>query len=579
MLEVRGNDFYLDGEKFRILSGAIHYFRMPAQRWADSIQKAKLMGLNTIETYIAWNVHEPEPGKYRFDGMYDICGFLEEVKKAGMYAIVRPGPYICAEWDFGGFPYWLLNEPNIRFRCMNDSYIRAVSAWFDKLIPMLAQYQQANGGNIIAMQIENEYGSYGNDKQYLKWLKDKMILCGITDTFFFTSDGYTDFCLQGGTLPEVHKTVNFGSRAAAACEGLRKFQPEGPFMCSEFWNGWFDAWGGAHRGHDRSAADCAKALEEILDLGGSVNFYMFHGGTNLGFSAGTNYDEATGALTPDVTSYDYGAPLDECGDITEKYLAFRETLKKYTNVPDGKLPEPGKKIRYADLQATGSVRLFDALDQISEKQETAVPYNMEYYHQGQGYILYRTRVEGPCGERNVVLQEVRDRALVFADGTLRGMVDRSTDHPVISLAVPPEGMLLDVLVENLARINFGPYIHETKGITEGIRLGEQFLYGFEVYPLTMDHLDRLTFGQPAMHNEPAFYRFELEAQECADTYINMEKWNKGFVTVNGVNIGRYWNIGPQQKLFVPKEFLKIGKNEIVVFDETGGCSALEFAEQ
>lgn len=577
MLTVKDRDFYMDGQKIRILSGAIHYFRIPKERWADSIHKAKLMGLNTIETYIAWNVHETERGEYNFSGMYDIGAFLEEVKKAGMYAIVRPGPYICAEWDFGGFPYWLLENETIRLRCMDEAYIREVSRWFDKLIPIIAARKQQNGGSVIAVQIENEYGSYGNDRQYLYWLKDKVSSLGLDDVFCFTSDGYADFCLQGGTMPEVFKVVNFGSNAEAAEEGLRKWQKDGPFMCGEFWNGWFDYWGGKHQGHDRSDEECAAELDAILKTGGSVNLYMFHGGTNFGFMAGANATAGPGGFTPDVTSYDYGAPLSECGDITGKYLAMREVLKRYTAVPEEELPAPGRKLAYESCSCTGSVSLFDSLENISECRRSPAPYNMEYYGQGYGYILYRTRIGGPREERPISIQEVRDRAWVYADGKPLGVIDRNHNQQLM-LAVPEEGVQLDVLVENQARINFGSRINEKKGVTEGIKFAEQFLFGYEVYPLPMNRLDRLTFAEQDTHvRMPAFYRFEPVIGDLADTYLNMENWGKGFVTLNGFHLGRYWNVGPQYRLFVPKELLKTGKNEIIIFEEERPGEVLEFS--
>lgn len=569
MLETKGKNFYLNGEKLRILSGAIHYFRSPQERWADYIHKAKLMGLNTIETYVAWNVHEAEEGQYDFSGMYDLCRFLDEVKKAGMYAIVRPGPFICAEWEFGGLPYWLLNKKGIRLRCMNEPYIEAVSKWFDKLIPMLVPYQLSNGGNLIAVQIENEYGSYGNDKDYLNWLKEKMISCGLDKTFFFTSDGYTDSNLQGGTLPEVLSTVNFGRNADKAEAQLRKYQPDGPFMCGEFWIGWFEYWGGPQNGNARSFEQRAKEVEEILDLDGSVNLYMFHGGTNFGFTAGANLLEESTGFMPDVTSYDYCAPLSECGDITEKYLVLRESLKKYTDVPDEELPPPSRKKAYTGAIYTGSASLFRSLDKISKKISSQIPYPMEDFGQRSGYILYRTYISGPLTEASLILREVHDRAQVFGNGMFLGNVERNTNEK-ITLTVPPEGIQLDILVENQARVNYGPNIFEKKGITEGIMIDNQFQFGYDVYPLPMEQLESLKFTETEPCNEPVFCRFKLHIEECCDTYLDMKEWKKGFVVVNGMNIGRYWSIGPQQKLFIPKEFLRIGENEIIVFEQEQG---------
>ncbi len=570
-MTTQGNNFIINGKETKIYSAAIHYFRVPRERWADSINKARLLGLNTIETYIAWNVHETVRGEYNFSGMYDICAFLDEIKKAGMHAIVRPSPYICAEWDFGGMPYWILEDENIRLRCMDKLFIKELSRWYEKLIPMLVPHTTKNGGAIIAVQVENEYGSYGNDSEYIRWNLDKMRELNL-DTFYFTSDGPEDFMLQGGTLPDMFKVVNFGSGAEQANECLQKYQPDEPFMCGEFWNGWFNAWGSPDRFHDRNDKDCVDELEKILKIGGSFNLYMFHGGTNFGFMAGANYADT---YTPDTTSYDYGAPLDECGDITPKYLLMRECMKKYTNVPNEELPKPSKKKNYGSHHCTGSVLLFNSLDNIGKKINAPCPYNMERLGQGYGYILYRTKVTGPRSEMPIVLQEVRDRAQVFVDGKLVGIVDRN-ENQKIPLSVPNEGVKLDVLVENLARINYGPQLKDIKGISEGIRHGQQFLFGYEICCLPMDNLENLQFSKPQLYSEPAFYNFEVEVDECCDTYLDMSEWGKGFVTLNGFNLGRYWDIGPQTKLFVPASFLKKGKNEIIVFEETKSCEYLKF---
>lgn len=575
MTTIENGQFLIDGEKTRILSGAIHYFRIPRERWADSINKAKLMGLNTIETYIAWNVHETERGEYNFEGMCDICAFLEEIKKAGMYAIVRPGPYICAEWDFGALPYWLLKDENIRLRCMDELYIKEVSRWYDKLIPMFVPYTLENGGTLIAVQVENEYGSYGNDHKYLRWMKDKMISLGLNDVLYFTSDGPGDFMLEGGTLSDTFKVANFGSGAENAKLELEKYQNDAPLMCGEFWNGWFDHWGSEFMGHSRSDEDCVAELDKLLALGGSVNLYMFHGGTNFGFMAGANY---TDKYLPDTTSYDYGAPLDESGEITNKYILMRECLKKYTDVPDLPLPASLPKKAYATVKCKGSVELFDVLNVISERIESPCPYNMEHLDQGYGYILYRTKVGGPRVEKPLVLHDVHDRANVFADGKLIGVVYRGVDEQIM-LSVPENGVAIDVLVENLGRINYGTKFKDIKGITEGIRLGQQFLFNYDIYKLPMNNLEKLSFNDSKLYERPAFYSFEFVAEDCVDTYIDMAAWGKGFVTLNGFNLGRHWDIGPQTKLFVPASFLKKGKNEVIVFEENKPCDSLQFSDK
>lgn len=573
MLEYRGNDFYLNGRKFRILSGAIHYFRTPRGKWKDIIHKAKLMGLNTVETYIPWNVHEPERGKYCFEGMYDVCAFLDEINAEEMYAIVRPGPYICAEWDFGGLPAWLLKDENIRLRCMEKRYITAVSEWYDRLIPMLAEHTLDNNGNIIAVQVENEYGSYGNDHIYMNWLQRKMASLGLANTFFFTADGPDDFMLQGGTLPGLFKAVNFGSNAVQAYEKLKKYQPDAPFFCAEFWDGWFNHWGGVDMSRERSNADCVYQMEEILKINGSLNLYMFYGGYNYGFMSGANMNVKEKQYLPDTTSYDYGAPLDECGNITEKYMMMRECIARYAPVPREELPVASRIRNYGVYRATGSVSLYDSLDRIGRKHVSEIPCCMEYFGQNYGYILYRTKIEGPRKEMPVILQEVRDRALVFADRKLLGTVDRNHEQKIL-LAITEGEVQLDVLVENQGRINYGPFMKDRKGVTEGILHGQQLLFGYEIYCLPMDDLGKLQFYKPESHSEPAFYQFLIYIEECQDTYLDMKGWTKGFAVVNGFLLGRYWNIGPQKELYLPKELLKEGENEIIIFEEEKGEGSL-----
>lgn len=313
LLTIESNGFCLDGKPFRLIAGAIHYFRVPRAYWEDRLRKLRACGFNAVETYVAWNVHQPREDVFDFSGMLDVEAFLETALRLGLYAIVRPSPYICAEWEFGGLPWWLLGKPGIRLRCMNDAYMDAVSRYYDELMPRLARLQSTQGGPILAMQVENEYGSYGDDKVYLQALADGMRARGI-DVPLFTSDGPTDFMLTGGTLPGLLKTGNFGSQPGGQFAKLREHQPDGPLMCAEFWNGWFDHWTEQH--HTRDPQDAANCLAEILETGASVSAYMFHGGTNFGFMNGANgLDE----YQPTVSSYDDDAPVNECGDLTDKY--------------------------------------------------------------------------------------------------------------------------------------------------------------------------------------------------------------------------------------------------------------------
>lgn len=568
-LKVQGNDFVYEGTPLRILSGSIHYFRVVPEYWRDRLLKLKACGFNTVETYVAWNIHEPDEGKFVFEGLGDIEEFIRIAGELGLHVIVRPSPYICAEWEFGGLPAWLLADSSMRLRCFDRAYLDKVDRYFDELLPRLKPLLCTNGGPIIAMQIENEYGSYGNDKQYLNYLKDAMIRRGI-DVLLFTSDGPEDHMLQGGMVDGVLETVNFGSRAKEAFAKLREYQPEGPLMCMEFWNGWFDHWMEEH--HTRPAEDTAKALEEMLQEGASVNFYMFHGGTNFGFYNGANHGQQ---FEPTVTSYDYDTLLSEWGDPTPKFYAVRDVLSRYVDLPELVLPEPIRKKTYGKVEMTAQAGLFDQLDNLSQPIQSTCPEPMEKVGQNYGFILYSTRISGPRKGFELVLQDVRDRALVFANGKYAGTVER-WNPTAIPLDIPAEGLQLDVLVENMGRVNYGPLMRDTKGITEGIRLGNQFLYHWTIRPLPLKDVSALAFGPLQADGTaagklaaPAFYKGTFEVNERADTFIRLDGWTKGVVYLNGFNLGRYWEVGPQQTLYVPAPLLKEGSNELVIFELHG----------
>ncbi|MEC0369185.1 glycoside hydrolase family 35 protein [Paenibacillus chibensis] len=567
-LKVQGNDFVYEGSPLRIFSGSIHYFRVVPEYWRDRLLKLKACGFNTVETYVAWNIHEPEEGHFVFDGLGDIEGFIRIAGELGLHVIVRPSPYICAEWEFGGLPAWLLADSSMQLRCFDRAYLDKVDRYFDELLPRLAPLQCTNGGPIIAMQIENEYGSYGNDKQYLNYLKEGMLRRGI-DVLLFTSDGPEDHMLQGGMVDGVLETVNFGSRAKEAFEKLREYQPEGPIMCMEFWNGWFDHWMEEHQ--SRPANDVAEALEEMLREGASVNFYMFHGGTNFGFYNGANHIQR---YEPTVTSYDYDTLLSEAGDPTPKFYAVREVLSRYSELPELELPEPILKKAYGEVVMTQQAGLFANLDELSLPVRRACPEPMEKMGQSYGFILYSTRISGPRKGFELVLQDVRDRALVFADGQYVGTVER-WNPAGIPLEIPAEGLQLDVLVENMGRVNYGPLMRDPKGITEGIRLGNQFLYDWTIRPLPLSDLSGLSFlplhsGEGEIQAAaPAFYRGTFEVSGKADTFLRLDGWKKGVVYVNGFNLGRYWEAGPQRTLYIPAPLLKEGSNEITVFELHG----------
>jgi len=556
---IHDSQFLLDGKPFRILAGAMHYFRIPPAYWRDRLLKLRAMGLNTVETYVAWNLHEPEPGTFRFDAGLDLVRYLTIVAELGLQAIVRPGPYICSEWDLGGLPAWLLRDPAIRLRCSHPAYLQVVDRFFDALLPRLAPLQVTCGGPILAMQVENEYGSYGNDQAYLHHLVEGMRARGV-GVLLFTSDGPRDETLRAGTLPGILKTVNFASGVKAALGKLREYQPDGPLMVTEFWDGWFDHWGEQH--HTRTPEDTAAVLDEILRAGASVSLYMFHGGTNF-FMNGANSED--GCYRPTVTSYDYDAPLSEAGDPTPKYWALRDLIGRYAPLPDITLPPPAPKLALGTVDLPESVALFDALDGLSSPIRLAAPQPMEMLGQSSGFTLYRTQVAGPV-EAPLTIRGLHDRAQVFLDRQPVGVLERASPGQDLLLAVPQGSATLDILVENMGRVNFGPDLLDRKGITEGVLLRQQCLFGWTHFPLPLDDLTRLDFRPSSATGGPAFYRGRFTVTDPGDTFLALPGWTKGVCWVNGFNLGRYWERGPQRALYVPAPLLAKGENELIVLE-------------
>jgi beta-galactosidase len=596
-------DFLLNGEPFRVLAGAIHYFRVHPDHWADRIRKARLMGLNTIETYVAWNAHSPQRGSFDTDGQLDLARFLDLIAAEGMYAIVRPGPYICAEWDNGGLPGWLFTDPAVGVRRNEPLYMTAVAEYFEQLLPIVASRQIDRGGPVILVQIENEYGAYGDDKDYLRALIELNRAGGITVPLT-TIDQPTDQMLSDGSLPELHKTGSFGSRATDRLATLRRHQATGPLMCAEFWNGWFDHWGAHH--HTTSAADSARELDELLATGASVSLYMFTGGTNFGFTNGAN---DKGVFQPTVTSYDYDAPLSESGEVTEKYRAFREVLARYAPVP-AELPAPATDAPVFTVTLDESVSLWDALPELADVDAapggsaggaaSGLP-SMDALGQYTGFALYRSRLTP--GARVFSVGEVRDRAQVFVDRTPVGVLQR--DHHDRSISLPP-GERLDLLVEDQGRVNYGPRIGEDKGLIGPATLDGVELADWQVLSLDVDGFARahsalyaanpirrgvlLTVGSVDLDLDveldlaanltptatptatilesdslsgPAFARGRFDAEPGVDLFLSTAGWGKGQAWINGFNLGRFWDRGPQTTLYVPGPVLG-ASNELVI---------------
>lgn len=561
---IQNDAFLLDGEPFRILSGALHYFRIPRPYWEDRLYKARAMGLNTIETYAAWNLHEPRPGEFHFEDSLDIAAFIELAARNDLKVIVRPGPYICSEWDFGGLPAWLLKDPQMRIRCAYLPYLQAVERFFGALLPRITPLQISRGGPIIMVQVENEYGSYGDDKTYLRHLGNSLRRNGI-DTLLFTSDGEGGKTLLAGTLEGIHATVNFGFRPERAFGKLRKFQPQGPLMCTEFWDGWFDWWGFWHQ--KRGAARMARLYDRMLKMGASVNLYMWHGGTNFGFMNGAN--EFGGRYLPDVSSYDYDAPLTEAGELTKKYHALRKVISKYAPLPDLPLPPSKPKLAIGPLAVKEGISLWDALPALSRPVRKPNPESMESLDQNHGFILYRANLSGPQ-KGKLSIKGLHDRAQVFFNGKSLGVLNRNQPNKKLKISIPVEGAQLDILVENMGRINFGPELLDRKGILGGVLLGWRFIFDWVIYTLPLEDLRKIPFkAQGEGIKGPALYRASFEINEPQDTFLALPGWTKGIAWINGFNLGRYWKIGPQKTLYVPAPVLKKGKNELVIFELHG----------
>ncbi len=559
--KIRNNQFMKDGEPIKIISGAVHYFRVFPDTWKDIFRKMKACGCNCVETYCAWNMHEKKKGVFDFAGNLDIAKFIQTAQEEGLLVIVRPGPYICAEWEFGGLPWWIQTEEDMEIRCSNPTYIKYFDRYLDRLFEQIKPLLCTNGGPIIMVQCENEYGYYGDDKEYLSYLRDGYIKRGI-DVPLFTSDGTTKDDLLDGSIAGCLSTLNFGSRVEENFKAHDELYPDSPKMCMEMWNGWFDAWGDNEH-HVTSAEDYANVVDDMLKRG-SMNMYMFIGGTNFGFMSGANHYET---FTPDVTSYDYDALLSECGDITPKYRAVRHVIQKHVKEPLPDIPADREKKAYGKVVLTEQVGIFDMLDVLSSPVYSNVPKCMEEYGIGYGYIAYQTLLNRDYDNAVLSFASLGDRAQIYINRSLVGIAYINESLKINFSA--KTGDVLTVLCENMGRANFGSKMMRKKGIAGRCLIDSRIHFNWKAYPLTMDNLEQLTFTTEHPIEKSVFYRGMMEIDDVKDTFLKPDNFEKGFVVINGFNIGRYWSIGPQKTLYVPAAVLKQGKNEIVVFESDG----------
>ncbi|MEU5823550.1 glycoside hydrolase family 35 protein [Streptomyces sp. NPDC047803] len=572
---VGDDDFRIDGKPVRLLSGALHYFRVHEGQWDHRLAMLRAMGLNCVETYVPWNLHEPRPGGFRDVGA--LGRFLDAAQRAGLWAIVRPGPYICAEWENGGLPAWVTGRFGRRVRTRDAGYVDAVRAWFAELLPQVVARQVDRGGPVIMVQAENEYGSYGTDAAYLGQLADLLTGSGVVVPLF-TSDGPEDHMLTGGSVPGLLATANFGSGAREAFRVLRRHQASGPLMCMEFWCGWFEHWGAPPVVRD--PAQAAGALAEILECGASVNIYMAHGGTNFGGWAGANRSGPLQdqGLLPTVTSYDYDAPVDEYGRATEKFRLFREVLAGYADGPLPALPPEPVGLAPVRAELTGWAPLPAVLEALGDEEtaESGVPPTFEELGVDRGLVRYRVAVPGPRRPYTLGVSGLRDRAVVYVDGVRRGVLGEESAALEEPVAGPAE---VELWVESLGRVNYGPRLGEPKGITGGVLHERQYLHGVRARALRLDAFDEpgAVAGVPFVpvdgEGGAGLYRGTFDVAAGADhAGLGLPGWTRGFVWVNGFCLGRYWSAGPQHTLYVPGPVLRDGVNEVWVL-ETEGAGA------
>jgi beta-galactosidase len=559
-LAIEHGQFMLNGKPFRIIAGDMHYTRVPREYWRARLKMAKAMGLNTITTYVFWNAHELTPGHYDFSGQNDVAEFVREAQQEGLYVILRPGPYVCSEWDLGGLPAWLLKDRDAHIRTTDPKFMQPAQRWLHRLGEELAPLQYNRGGNIIAVQVENEYGSFGKDNDpYLQQIRKDIVDSGFDASLLYTSDSAPAY----GSLPDLPKVINFGvGHAPEKLAKLHAWQPGGPYMVGEYWVGWFDHWGGPH--YVINATKVANELSGMLKQGYSVSMYMFHGGTSFGWMSGANWDDDS--YQPDVTSYDYDSPLDESGRPTPKYYALRDVIAKTTGSTLPPVPATPATQAIDNIRLDESQSLWDALPASTASHELKT---MEELGESYGDILYRKRIDADASG-SLHIDGLHDYALVYVNGKRVGTLDRRLKQDSLKVKLA-KGDTLDLLVQNDGRINFGEkMVNERKGIVGSVTLQGQTLLDWQIYALPFAANENVKVTQGACHHAPCIYHATFNAPVSgtadADTFLDTKGLGKGVVWLNGHPLGRFWNIGPQRTLYVPGAWLKPSGNQLVVLD-------------
>ncbi|WP_295667047.1 beta-galactosidase family protein [uncultured Mucilaginibacter sp.] len=558
--------FLLDGKPLQLISGEMHCTRIPRAYWRARMKMAKAMGLNTIGTYVFWNAEEPEEGKFDFTGNNDIAEFVRIAKEEGLWVVLRPSPYACAEWEFGGYPWWLLKDKTLKVRSKDPKFLKYYHDYIMQLGKQLSPLLVTNGGNILMVQIENEYGSYSDDKDYLD-INRKIFKEGGFTGLLFTCDGPSQ--MPRGYLPGYLPAVNGEDNPKAVKTLINKYHNgKGPYYIAEWYPGWFDSWGSAHNGSN--ANEDAGKLDTVLSAGISINLYMFHGGTTRGFMNGANMSR-TDPYSPQTSSYDYDAPVDEAGNATAKFYKFRSVIEKH--LPSGvKLPPVPKKIKTIAISNIGLNDRSALFNNLGKPVIAEHPLCFEDLNQGYGFVLYRTTLKNAVNGL-LKIKQLRDYATIYLNGKRVSVLDRRLRQDSVQIASTEPNTILDILVENNGRINYGPYLTDNRqGITEKVTLNNDELTGWKMYKFPFGTTAGFKYAANKDTNElqPALYKGSFTLTKTGDTFLDLHGFGKGFVFLNGHNLGKYWNIGPQQTLYIPASWLKKGLNQLVVFDQLKG---------